>query len=41
MDIDLIPAGAKVHWEMDKCPWNEAEKVNTHKCAEKNISICK
>ena len=23
-------------WECDKCPWNEK-----HKCAVKNISICK
>lgn len=40
MDIDLIPAGEKVHWEMDKCPGNKAEKNNIHKCAVKNVSLC-
>jgi len=39
MDIDLIPAN--VNWEQDKCPWNENENNNEHKCAVKNISICK
>lgn len=23
------------------CPWNEAENVNTHKCAVKDTSICR
>lgn len=39
MDIDLLPAD--VSWNMDKCPWNEAEGSDQHKCAVKNISICK
>jgi len=39
MDIDLFP-NANVKWEIDKCPWNEADKANKHKCAVKNISIC-
>ena len=39
MDIDLL--FADVSWEMDRCPWNENEKINEHKCAVKNISICK
>jgi len=39
MDIDLFPAD--VNWEKDKCPWNEHENTNEHKCAVKNISICK
>ena len=38
MDIDLT---TKASWKMDKCPWNEAENTNKHKCAIKNISICK
>ena len=40
MDIDFIP-NDKVSWKMDKCPWNEAEGTNEHKCAVKNVSICK
>ncbi|MBI2043340.1 hypothetical protein HYT25_03055 [Candidatus Pacearchaeota archaeon] len=39
MDIDLLPAD--VSWEQDKCPWNEEENTNEHKCAIKNISICR
>ena len=40
MDIDLIP-NKDVKWEQDKCPWNEIEGINKHKCAIKNISLCK
>ncbi len=40
MDVDLLP-NPDVEWKMDKCPWNVAEKTNEHKCAVKNISICK
>ena len=40
MDIDLIP-NPKIHWEQEKCPWNEAEGTDEHKCAVKNVSICK
>jgi len=40
MDIDLISQD-KTSWKQAKCPWNEKENTNTHKCAEKNISICK
>jgi len=39
MDIDLISED-KTSWKQMKCPWNEKENVNTHKCAVKNISIC-
>lgn len=39
MDIDLI-SQEKTSWKQMKCPWNEAEGVNTHKCAIKNVSIC-
>ena len=39
MDIDLFPAD--VTWKQDKCPWNEEDNSNEHKCAVKNISICK
>ncbi len=41
MDIDLTSDPEKIHWEQDKCPWNEADKTSEHKCAVKNISICK
>jgi len=39
MDIDLV-SDDKTHWKQMKCPWNEKEKTNEHKCAVKNISIC-
>lgn len=40
MDIDLI-SEEKTSWKQTKCPWNEKEDVSTHKCAIKNVSICK
>ncbi len=40
MDIDLIP-NKEVNWEQDKCPWNEADGTNEHKCAVKDVSLCK
>ena len=40
MDIDLVP-NPKLAWPQDKCPWNIAEHTKEHKCAVKNISICK
>ncbi|MBU0958930.1 MAG: hypothetical protein KKB31_03210 [Nanoarchaeota archaeon] len=40
LDIDLIPK-QNLGWKQDKCPWNEAEEKNIHKCAVKNTSICK
>ncbi len=40
MDIDLLE-NPKVKWEMERCPWNEVEGKEIHKCAVKNISICK
>jgi len=39
MDIDLI-SEENTSWKQMKCPWNEAEWVNIHKCAVKNTSIC-
>lgn len=41
MDIDLTTNQEKIHWKQDKCPWNILENTNKHKCAVKNISICK
>jgi len=40
MDIDLATAPETITWEQDRCPWNEAQGTNLHKCAFKNISIC-
>jgi len=40
LDIDLTSA-EDVSWKQDKCPWNTADKTNEHKCAVKNVSICK
>jgi hypothetical protein len=40
MDIDLLP-NPKVTWKQDKCPWNESDGTDTHKCAVKNVSLCK
>lgn len=40
MDIDLLP-NSNVSWAIETCPWNKAEKTNSHKCAVKNVSICK
>ncbi len=41
MDIDLVTDASKIHWKQDRCPWNKEENTNKHKCAIKNISICK
>ena len=41
MDIDLATDGKDISWKQDKCPWNEFEGTSKHKCAIKNISICK
>ena len=40
MDIDLVTPPDKIGWRQDKCPWNETEATQEHKCAVKNISIC-
>jgi hypothetical protein len=39
MDIDLIPK-PDLTWKRKVCPWNEAEKSTSHKCAIKDTSIC-
>jgi hypothetical protein len=41
MDIDLATPAGIVPWKQDKCPWNEAERTSEHKCAVKNVSICR
>ena len=40
MDIGLIP-NKNITRLQDKCPWNEKEKNNKHKCAVKDVSICR
>lgn len=40
MDIDLISA-ADVGWAQQPCPWNEQEAGSMHKCAVKNVSLCR
>jgi hypothetical protein len=41
MDIDLATPEKMISWEQDGCTWNEAEMTNEHKCAVKNLSICR
>lgn len=41
MDIDFTTHPEKITWKQDKCPWNIAENTDKHKCAVKNVSICK
>jgi hypothetical protein len=41
MDIDLATPKSMIPWEQDRCPWNEAENTDEHKCAVKNVSICR
>ena len=41
MDIDLATDKNDISWKQDRCPWNEIEGTIKHKCAVKNISICK
>jgi hypothetical protein len=40
MDIDLASPANEIAWHQAKCPWNELEGTNQHRCAVKNISIC-
>jgi hypothetical protein len=41
MDIDLATPAGQITWAQDPCPWNEAERTNEHRCAVKNVSICR
>ncbi len=41
MDIDLASPQESIAWQQDGCPWNQAEHTDIHKCAAKNISICR
>jgi len=39
MDIDIVSQN-QTSWKQAKCPWNQAENTDAHRCAVKNISIC-
>lgn len=41
MDIDLASDPKDITWEQNRCPWNVVEKTTEHKCAVKNVSICR
>ena len=41
MDIDLATDADEIEWVQDQCPWNAEEGVDAHRCAVKNVSICK
>ncbi len=40
MDIDQATPTGEIAWTQDRCPWNEVEATDAHKCAVKNVSIC-
>jgi hypothetical protein len=41
MDIDLVTPEYEISWEQDRCSWNEVEGATEHRCAIKNVSICR
>jgi hypothetical protein len=41
MDIDLATPKGQIAWKQEPCPWNVAEVSGEHKCAVKNISLCR
>ena len=41
MDIDMATPTDDIPWQQDECPWNRAEGTQEHRCAVKNISICR
>ena len=41
MDIDLATPHGEISWEQDRCPWDQADNTNVHRCGLKNVSICK
>ena len=38
-DIDLV--SESIDWQQDSCPWNDEENTKEHRCAAKDVSICK
>lgn len=41
MDIDLATPIGDIAWEQERCPWNAAEHTDSHRCAVKNVSLCR
>jgi hypothetical protein len=41
MDIDLATPAGQIAWSQARCPWNEAEGTLEHRCALKDVSICR
>lgn len=41
MDIDLATPTRDIAWEQERCPWNAAEHTDSHRCAVKNVSLCR
>jgi hypothetical protein len=41
MDIDLATPQGMIAWQQDGCPWNKVENTDEHKCAVKNVSLCR
>ncbi len=41
MDIALATLPGALSWSQDPCPWNEAEGTKKHRCAVKDVSICR
>jgi hypothetical protein len=41
MDIDLATPPGTIAWQQDRCPWNRADQTDEHRCATKNVSICR
>jgi hypothetical protein len=41
MDIDLATPKHLIPWQQEGCPWNEDENTDEHRCAVKNVSICR
>lgn len=40
MDIDLTSRD-NIDWAQNRCPWNSDDNTNEHRCAVKNVSICR
>ena len=41
MDIDVATPPGVIAWQQDRCPWNQAEQTDEHRCATKSVSICR
>ena len=41
MDIDLATPAGRIAWTQAGCPWNLADGTPDHRCAIKDVSICR